>query len=167
MRGCRDTSPVQRPPCVSSRATNRAVSYSDREFSPLGALSRMVSERTLTPFLYLTYWHTPPLHRSSPLSLKARCCLATSSKTPVVQLAQYNKSIVAVCLSSNMADRKLMKQTFNSMVCFALTSACMCLCTYVSTSSTTHFSGTSKVRRVSSYRSVEEGGPGGDDRCNA
>ena len=61
----------------------------------------------------------------------------------------------------------MMKQTFNSIVCFALTSACMCLCTYVSTSSTTHFSGASKVQRVSSYRSVEEGGPGSDDRCNA
>ena len=41
---------VQGPPCVSSRATNRVVSYSDREFSSLGALSRMVSERTLPPF---------------------------------------------------------------------------------------------------------------------
>ena len=82
--GCRDTSPVQRPPYVSSRATNRAVSYSDR-----GALSWMVSERTVPLFLYPTYWHTPPQHGSSPLSLKARCCLATSSKTPVVQLAQY------------------------------------------------------------------------------
>ena len=106
-RGCRDTYPVQGPPCVSSRATNRAVSYSDREFSPLGALSRMVSERTLPPYLYPAYWHTPPQHRIPPLSLKTRCCLATSSKSLVVQLAQYNKSMVTVSWSSNMADRKL------------------------------------------------------------
>ena len=44
------------------------VSYSDREFSPLGALSRLVSERTLPPYLCPTYCHTPPQHRSSPLS---------------------------------------------------------------------------------------------------
>ena len=56
-------------------------------FSPLGALSWMVSGRTLLPFLYPTYCHTPPQHRSSPL-LKARCCLATLSKALVVQLAQ-------------------------------------------------------------------------------
>ena len=85
--GCRCTSPVQDPPRVSSRATNRAVTYSDREFSPLGAISRMVSGRTILPFLYPTYCHTPPQHRSSPL-LKARCCLATLSKALVVQLAQ-------------------------------------------------------------------------------
>ena len=103
----RDTSLVQGPPCVSSQATNRAVSYSDRDLSPFGALSRWVIERTLLPFLCLTDCHTPPQHRSSPLSFKACCCLATSLKTLVVQLVQYNKSMVTVCLSSNMADRKL------------------------------------------------------------
>ena len=83
------------------RATNRAVSYSDREFSPLGALSWMVSGRTLLPFLYPTYCHTPPQHRSSPL-LKARCCLATLSKALVVQLAQCidTRRTSFVCLCS-------------------------------------------------------------------
>ena len=111
----RDTSLVQGPPCVSSQATNCAVSYSDHDFSPLGALSWIVIERTLLSFLCLTYCHTPPQHRSSPLSLKARCCLATPSKTLVVQLAQYNKSMVTVCLSSNMADRKLIVS--NDVMC--------------------------------------------------
>ena len=75
---CRDTSLVQGPPCVFSQSTNCTVSYSDRELSFLAVLSRMVSDRTLPPFLYPTYCHTPPQH-SSPLSLKAHCCLATSS----------------------------------------------------------------------------------------
>ena len=85
-RGCIYTSPVQGPPCVSARATNLAASCSDRVFSPLGALSLMVSERSVFPCLYRTYCHTPPQHKSSPLPLNVPCCLATSSKTRIMQL---------------------------------------------------------------------------------
>ena len=75
--GCRDTSLVQGPrSCVSSQATNCGISYSNCELSFLAVLSRMVSERTLLSFLNPTF--TTPQH-SSPLSLKAHCCLATWS----------------------------------------------------------------------------------------
>ena len=105
---CRDTSMVQGPPCVFSQSTTCAISYSDREVSFLAVLSWMVSDRNLLPFLYPTYCHTPPQH-SSPLSLQAHCCLATSS------LAQYDKSTVTDSLSSNMADRKMI--ALNDLTC--------------------------------------------------
>ena len=71
--------------------------------------------KNLTPFSLSNLLPHPPQYRSSPLLLKAHCCLATLLKTLIAQLAQYSKSMVTVSLSFNMANRTLFAS--NDAIC--------------------------------------------------